>query len=172
MKSGKLFWITGLSGAGKTTIGEALFKKLKQKNETTVYLDGDIMKKAIEVNGVIDYTAPARKERAFRYAGICKMLTDQGIDVVCATISMYDEVRQFNRDNNKEYIEVFLDVPMEVLVSRNKKGLYDNSQGRIRQQVAGVDVLVEYPKCPDIVINNDGRFCVEECVNMIMEKVN
>lgn len=167
--SGRLYFITGLSGAGKTTIGTEVYKRIKATKDNVVLLDGDVLKNAIEVYGDIDYSAPARKERALRYAGICAMLTAQGIDVVCCTISMYDDVRKFNRDHNENYLEVFLDVPVEVLMARDQKGLYSKYKKGESVDLAGINVEVEFPKTPDLVIVNDGNLSVNECAEKIIE---
>ena len=166
MKKGCLYWITGLSGAGKTTIGTALYYKLKEKHENVLLLDGDVLKTIFEKSEV-EYTEEARRERAMRYAHLCKTLVDQGMIVVCCTIAMYDDVRDWNRDQNDKYVEVFLDVPMDVLKRRDQKGLYSGYQSGNTTLVAGLDVGIEYPKNPDVIICNDGRCSVSECVKKI-----
>lgn len=138
----QLYWITGLSGAGKTTIGKLLYQKLSEK---------------------IDYSSGARKERAMKYARLCNMLVEQGLVVVCCTISMFDDVRNYNREHNSAYTEVFLDVPMEVLIERNPKGLYEKYHKEQNVAVAGVNVEIEFPKHPDITICNDGNLTIFKC---------
>ncbi|MGN9134000.1 adenylyl-sulfate kinase [Clostridium sp. HCP1S3_B4] len=164
MRKGFLYWITGLSGSGKTTIGNILYYKLKQKLINTVILDGDILKGLNESS--VGYTYTDRKNRARLYSNICKILVDQGINVIICTIAMFDDIRDWNRENIDKYIEVFLDVDMNTLKKRNKKELYS---GKNQKNVAGLDVKVEFPKNPDIIIKNDGRYTVEECVDTIMK---
>lgn len=108
MGKGTLYWITGLSGAGKTTIGNALYYELKKKQDNLIILDGDILKKL--VGNSLGYSQSDRKKRAYYYSNLCKTLTDQGISVVICTIAMYDEVRDWNRANIEKYVEVFLNV--------------------------------------------------------------
>ena len=168
MSEGKLYWITGLSGAGKTTIGSALYQRLLKKNKNMVFLDGDILKRIFESTHEIDYSFDARKERAMKYARLCNMLVSQGLTVVCCTISMFDDVRNYNREHNANYIEIFLEVSMDVLMKRNQKGLYEKCRKGQAVAVAGLNVEIEFPKKPDIVICNDGRFTIDECVSMIM----
>lgn len=163
---GIVYWITGLSGAGKTTIGNRLYYELKQKADNVVLLDGDILKQI--VGGELGYSENDRRKRAYRYAKICKMLADQDIIVICCTIAMYDEVREWNRKNNKAYVEVYLDVPMEVLVERNQKGLYSRYREGEVANIAGIDVKVEFPRSPDLIIKNDGSIKIKECVEQIM----
>jgi SAM-dependent methyltransferase len=96
------------------------------------------------------------------------MLTDQGLIVICCTIAMFDEVREWNRKNNKAYVEVFLDVPMEVIQERDQKGMYSSYAKGNFSEIVGLDVKVEFPKNPDLIIKNDGTKSVWECVEMIM----
>lgn len=162
MKKGTLYWITGLSGAGKTTIGNRLYYQMKQKKDNTVLLDGDILKQIAGKD--LGYDREDRIERAYRYSTLCKVLTDQGIHVIICTIAMFDEIRDWNRKNIENYVEVFLDVDMAILRKRNRKDLYSNNNN-----VAGIDVEVEFPKTPNIVIVNDGTGSLEEDVRRILE---
>lgn len=162
MKKGTLYWVTGLSGAGKTTIGNRLYYQMKQKEDNVVLLDGDILKQIAGKD--LGYDRESRIERGYRYSTLCKVLTDQGIYVIICTIAMYDEIRDWNRKNIENYVEVFLDVDMETLRKRNRKDLYSANSN-----VAGIDVKVEFPKTPDIVIVNDGTGSLEEDVRQILE---
>lgn len=161
MDKGILYWITGLSGAGKTTLGNRLYYRLKQESINVVILDGDILKEIIARNG---YEQSERLERAYRYSALCKLLTDQGIHVIMCTIAMFDEIRNWNRKNIDKYVEVFLDVTLETLQKRNKKGLYSLKENN----VVGLDVAAEYPKDPDIVIRNHDNDTLDESVERIL----
>ena len=105
MDKGRVYWITGLSGAGKTTIGTALYRQLKGNMDNVVLLDGDAIRKAL--GNDLGYSDAERRKVAYRNGGICKLLSDQGIHVVCCTISMYDEVRNWNRKNIEELRGVY-----------------------------------------------------------------
>lgn len=163
---GILYWITGLSGAGKTTIGSALYYELKQKRENVIILDGDILKEI--VGSELGYSNQERLERAKRYSRLCKVLVEQGMTVIICTIAMYDEIREWNRANIDGYVEVFLDVNIDVLEDRNRKNLYSRQKEGSVKYVAGVDLEVEYPKNPNLIIRNDGRLSVEQCVEKIL----
>lgn len=167
MKKGCLYWITGLSGAGKTTIGTALYYKLKESHDNVILLDGDILKNIFESDN-IQYTENARRNRAMKYAKLCKSLADQGMIVVCCTIAMYHDVRKWNREYNDNYVEIFLDVPMSILVQRDKKGLYSGYREGDKFLIAGVDVAVEFPQNPDLTIKNDGNLSVNKCIEQIL----
>lgn len=168
-KQGILYWITGLSGAGKTTIGNKLYYELKRDKQNVILLDGDILKNIVSDNEP-GYTNEDRKKRAFKYAQICQMLTSQGMIVICCTIAMYDEVREWNRLHNAAYIEVFLDVPISVLQMRDQKGMYSKQKHGEFDNLAGINLNVEYPKNPDVIIKNDGQYTVRECVDIILKK--
>lgn len=157
---GRLFWITGLSGAGKTTIGTMLYQKLKEKYPNTVLLDGDVLRQVF--GNDLGYSKEERFACAMRYARLCKLLTEQGIFVICCTISMFDAVREWNRENMENYTEVYIQVPMEILERRNQKNLYDDVKRGTVENVVGMDLGLEMPKNPDIVLVNDGTKKSEE----------
>lgn len=151
---GRLFWVTGLSGAGKTTIGTILYQKLKEKYPNTVLFDGDVLRQVF--GNDLGYSKEERFACAMRYARLCKLLTEQGIFVVCCTISMFDEVRKWNRENIEAYTEIYINVPMEILEQRNQKNLYDDVKKGTAENVVGMDLELELPKNPDVVLVNDG----------------
>lgn len=151
---GRLFWITGLSGAGKTTIGTILYQSLKERYPNTVLLDGDVLRQVF--GNDLGYSKEERFACAMRYARLCKLLTEQGIFVVCCTISMFDAVRKWNRENIESYTEVYIKVPMEILEQRNQKNLYDDVKGGTVENVVGVDLELELPGNPDFILVNDG----------------
>ncbi len=163
--AGTLFWITGLSGAGKTTIGKAVYNKIKSKKDSVVFLDGDILRKTISFD--LGYTQGDRHESALRNIRLCKMLADQDIDVICCTICMFDDIRKWNRDNNENYVEVYLKVPMDKLRERNQKGLYKD----VPDELVGIGVGMDEPKNPDIVIINDGTNTPDDIADLILEKL-
>ena len=168
MKS-NLYWITGLSGAGKTTIGTLFYSYLQETKNNVVYLDGDTLRKIF--GDAQQYSPSERKILALRYSRLCKMLTEQGIDVVIATISMFHEVREWNRENIENYNEIYIKVPLEVLIARDQKKLYSLAfKGEIKH-VMGVDIEVEEPENPDIIINNDGSSTPEYILDQLIGKL-
>ncbi|MGJ3259882.1 MAG: adenylyl-sulfate kinase [Rhodospirillales bacterium] len=150
-----IIWITGLSGAGKTTIGREIHRIWRETEPNTVLVDGDAVRSLVRFNSGVDaYTHQGRFEAASRYCDICEWLDKEGINVVCCTISFYQKLRQRNRDNLKDYFEVFVSVPMEILVERDIKNLYEPAlRGEIKN-VVGVDLELQEPEDPDILIDN------------------
>ena len=149
MEKGTVYFFTGLSGAGKTTLGGLFYRRLKAQKPNVVLIDGDQARPVYcEDLGYSDEDRLKGARRGFR---LCRMLAEQGIDVVCCSISMYSQVRNWNRENIENYREIYIKVSREVLVHRDQKGLY--SSGR---QVVGVDLPFDEPQSPDFVVENDG----------------
>lgn len=185
-----VYWITGLSGAGKTSVGKLLYEKMKQKYPNTVFLDGDVLREVF--GNDLGYTREERIKCAMRYARLCKMLQEQGMNVICCTISMFDEIRSWNREHITNYREIYVKVSMEELVRRNQKGLYSASMEALKKQnqkdlpeqnqkglhrstienreVAGIHVEIEEPKNPDMILDNEGNVSVAELVDRVIEK--
>lgn len=162
--TGRLYWITGLSGAGKTTIGTALYQKLRETKDNVVMLDGDKLRKAY--GNTFGYSEEDRKKATSVTVRLCNLLTSQGMDVICCVIGMYDSFRAWNRANNEKYTEVYLKVSMETLMKRDKKGLYSSHA----ENLVGVTMKMEEPKTPDVLIHNDGQERVEDIVDRILLK--
>lgn len=146
---GTVYFFTGLSGAGKTTLGGLFYRRLKNTKPNAVYLDGDEMRLAFGED--IGYTHEERLRWAGRIFRVCKMLSDQGIDVVCCSIAMYESVRVWNREHITHYKEIYVRVKKETLLVRNQKGLYTAAHN-----VVGIDLPFDEPQHPDLIIQNDG----------------
>ena len=162
-----VYWITGLSGAGKTTIGQAWYSYLKETMSNIVFLDGDTLRQVFGDD--LGYTKEDRKKSAMRNARICKLLSEQGIDVVCCTISMFDEVRQWNRDHINNYKEIYVKVQLETLHKRDQKNLYTKAGLGTEENLAGITWKVEEPKNPDLILYNDGEKTPEEQVQILKQ---
>lgn len=164
--NGKTYWLTGLSGAGKTTIGRLWYERLRNAGEAAIFLDGDELRQVF--GGQMGYTLEDRRKAAMNYARLCALLSRQGLTVVCCTISMFDSVRTWNRENIPGYVEVYIKASMETLRRRDQKGLY--SVGA--QNVAGIDFQVELPEAPDLILNNDGEESPEDQIAYLSDWKN
>jgi adenylylsulfate kinase len=160
-----VYWITGLSGAGKTTIGMQLCQLMLENDQRPILLDGDSLREVF--NAIFGYSAEERRRCAMCYARLCKLLSDQGFTVICCTISMFEDVRMWNRENIREYREIYVKVPLEILIQRNQKNLYGDCGSGPATQVAGLDIEAEVPKKPDFIIENDGSMTVEDAARSI-----
>jgi adenylylsulfate kinase-like enzyme len=147
-----VYWITGLAGAGKTTIAGLLYSDLKRTAENVVLLDGDSLRKIL--NDEINYDSASRNNLAMKYSRLCKYLSDQGIHVVIATIAMFHDVRRWNRENFSSYVEIYVKVPLETLKKRDQKGLYSSAESGRTDNVIGMNEHFEEPENPDLVLEN------------------
>lgn len=165
---GTLFWFTGLSGAGKTTIGRKFYERIKMLKSNVLFLDGDELRSVL--GDIHAHSSDERRSLALSYSRLCRMLVLQGMDVVCCTISMFHEVQAWNRANVRCYKEIYLKVPLEVLQARDSKGIYRRAlEGQIKN-VVGMDIPIEEPESPDIVIRNDGKSSVDDIVELLLSK--
>lgn len=157
---GTVYFFTGLSGAGKTTLGSLLYQRLRARKPNVVYLDGDIIRPIFGEDA--GYTPEARLHWASRIFRVAKMLADQGQDVVVCSISMFSEVRNWNRANIAQYKEIYVKVKWETLRARNQKGLYTAGKN-----VVGLDIPFDEPTTPDLVLCNDGEHTPQALVEQV-----
>jgi adenylylsulfate kinase len=151
---GTVYWITGLSGAGKSTVASLLADRLRARQRPVLQLDGDILREIFSPGAGHDPEDRLRLARA--YGRLCREVATQGIDVVCATISMFHAVRRWNRDNIPGYREIYLSVPLAELQRRDSKGLYRRARQGSTRNVVGVDLHAELPEAPDLTVENHG----------------
>ena len=164
MDQGRVIWLTGLSGAGKTTLAKAL----QQALPGALLLDGDALRSVLSAS----QTGVDRESRlalALTYARLCRLLADQGATVIIATISLFHAVHAWNRENIHNYLEIFLDVPEDIRRQRDPKGLYATQPQNGKPSMAGLDVAVEFPLQPDIRITH--HVSVQDACSRIMEKL-
>lgn len=162
---GFVLWITGLSGAGKTTIAKSLLNRLPP---TAILLDGDEMRVALELFEP-GYSYDDRVRLALTYGRWAKLLVAQRKIVVVATISMYRPVYEWNRENIPGYVEIFLDVPEHVRLARDIKKVYIGTDGVHQKNIAGLDVHIEAPYSPDIHLVNDETDSVVKNVDQVWQ---
>jgi adenylylsulfate kinase len=145
-------WIIGLSGAGKTTLANEIVARIRGAGRKVVLLDGDSVRALFDND--LGHSLADRRANARRICHLGKFLDEQGIDVVCAILSLFTESREWNRQNLSSYYEVFIDAPMDDLVRRDYKGIYGKfARGEMRN-VAGMDIDFPRPENADLVISN------------------
>ena len=147
-----VIWLIGLSGAGKSTLAQEVVSHARQDDSRVVFLDGDAVREVF--GNDLGYSMEDRRKNAYRFCVLGKMLSDQGVPVVCSILSLFPESRQWNRNNLKHYYEVYIDTPLEHLKQRDVKGLYRRAvKGEI--ELPGVNMPFAIPDTADLVIHND-----------------
>ena len=163
----QVIWLTGLSGAGKSTIAQALAKALIDRNLQTYILDGDVLRTGL--NQDLGFSEEDRIENIRRTAQVAKLMVDANLIVIAALISPYARDRQSARALFKEgqFVEVFISTSIELCIQRDPKGLYAKAlRGEIKG-FTGIDAPYEVPTEPELTLQTQGR-TVEELVNQVL----
>ncbi|MBL1320392.1 MAG: adenylyl-sulfate kinase [Methylophaga sp.] len=153
-----VIWFIGLSGSGKTTLGREVAQQWRALSPNTVLLDGDELRKVFAHDrGEQPFTIEGRRLNAERIVALCELLDSQGINVVCCILSIFPEMREQNRKRFSRYFEVFMDAPIDVLQSRDVKGVYASAKTKDVQNIVGMDIPFERPLNSDMVIETSSN---------------
>jgi adenylylsulfate kinase-like enzyme len=164
-------WITGLSGAGKTTLAVQLAGRLRALGQTVVLLDGDELRTVFGA-AAINAQSHGRGERlalAMRYSRLCRVIANQGLTVVIATISLFREVHAWNRMYLPGYFEVYLKVPVQELRYRDPKGIYRRFDMGELSNVAGLDLSIDEPEAADLILEFLPGQTTDSMVNVLID---
>ena len=162
-KKGILFWVTGLSGAGKTSISNKIYHRINKRYGKTFYVNGDEMRKFFDLKS---YDNEDRKNGAKKYAKLFKKITDQNINVLFAGMALFDEVRLWNKVNIKNYLEIFIKANLKKIINKKYTKIYKK-----KTKIVGVDIKAEFPKKPDIIIKNNFDKSIEKLSNELILKI-
>jgi bifunctional enzyme CysN/CysC len=169
---GAVVWFTGLSGAGKSTLAQVLERDLFQRGMQTYVLDGDNIRHGLNSN--LGFSPEDRVENIRRVSEVAKLMADAGAVVITAFISPYRmdrrRAREIALEGNAEFIEVFVDAPLEVCEARDPKNLYKKARAGEIREFTGVDAPYEAPEDPEIVVHTDQQ-TVAESVATILEQL-
>jgi bifunctional enzyme CysN/CysC len=167
---GAVVWFTGLSGAGKSTIAQALERELFGRGMHTYVLDGDNIRHGLNSN--LGFSPEDRVENIRRVSEVAKLMADSGVVAITAFISPYRmdrrRAREIALEGNAEFVEVFVDAPLAVCEARDPKNLYKKARAGEIRQFTGIDAPYEAPDDPEIVVHTDQQ-TVNESVAIILE---
>jgi bifunctional enzyme CysN/CysC len=165
---GAIVWLTGLSGAGKSTVAAELERELFVKGLHTYILDGDNIRHGLSAN--LGFSPEDRTENIRRVAEVARLLMDAGVMVITAFISPYRDDRKLARSlvDEGEFIEVFVDAPLTVCEERDPKGLYKKARAGEIANFTGVSAPYEPPDVAEIVVHTDQQ-TPSECVAQIID---
>lgn len=166
-----LLWFTGLSGSGKSTIADALERALFQRNMHTYLLDGDNIRGGLNNN--LTFSPEDRTENIRRIAEVANLMLDAGLIVLASFISPYREDREMVKRvvGYKNFIELYVNTPIEICENRDAKGLYVKARAGEIKNFTGVDAPYEPPMAADIEIDTS-QISVEDAVSLILNEID
>jgi adenylylsulfate kinase len=157
-------WLTGLSGSGKSTISTALLTNLTALHLPCEVLDGDIIRKYLSSD--LGFSAKDRETNVLRVSYICSLLNKHGINTIVALISPCNETRSKVRSSLENFIEVYVDCPLDECIKRDPKGLYHKALSGEISEFTGISSPYDPPKHPEIILKTN-----EENVNESVQKI-
>ena len=166
MAAGFTVWLTGLSGAGKSTIAQALAEELQRRGQATEIVDGDVIRTTLSKG--LGFSREDRNTNIARITLLCSLLSKHGVAAISAAISPYAEARDAARAQIENFIEVYVECPLDVLKARDVKGLYAKAESGEIQHFTGISDPYEAPVNPEVVVRTD-RETVAESVAKILE---
>jgi adenylylsulfate kinase len=167
-KRGFTLWFTGLSGAGKTTIADVVERELRERGTRVEVLDGDIVR--TNLSRGLGFSREDRITNVLRIGFVANLLTRNGVGVVVSAISPYKESRDQVRRRIIDFIEVFVDAPLEVCAERDVKGLYKKAYSGEIPQFTGVSDPYEAPAAPELTLKTDEE-SPQESARRVIERL-
>jgi adenylylsulfate kinase len=162
-------WFTGLSGAGKTTLAERVGADLRGRGLKVELLDGDVVRTNLSKG--LGFSKEDRDVNIRRIGFVCHLLSRNGVVAIASAISPYRAVRDENRALIGDFLEVFVDCPIEVLVTRDTKGLYKKALAGEMKGMTGVDDPYEAPPQPEVHLKTHEQ-TIDDCVAAIVRAVS
>ena len=162
MEEGCTIWFTGMSGSGKSTIGQGLGEALRGRGLSVEVLDSGRIRQ--QVNRHLGFTREEVEGNLLRLGYECKLLNRNGVTVVVTAVAPYRDVRDRLREEIGTFVEVFCRCPMEILMKRGAGELFEKARRGEIEHVAGVNAPYEEPLKPEVLLNTD-QLSIEECVS-------
>lgn len=166
---GVTIWLTGLSGAGKTTICQFLERELRSQGYKLEVLDGDVVRQNLSKG--LTFSKEDRDENIRRIGFVANLLTRNNVIVLVSVISPYRAIREEVKEKIGDFIEVYVNAPLEVCEQRDVKGLYKKARAGEIKNFTGIDDLYEIPLAPDVECKTD-RESIAQSANKILNKLD
>ena len=155
-KKGILFWITGLSGSGKTSISKKIKKRITRLYGPTIEISGDDFRKYFKLN---KYSQEERLKNLWYYHNFSKLITNQKINLIFNLIGLVNKAREWNRRNIDNYVEIYVKTNLNKISNKRKKN------------IVGVDIKAEFPKKPHITLENDFEKSITDLSDELIKKI-
>lgn len=163
-----VIWITGLSGAGKTTLANLFYNYCQKQNIASDILDGDELRKTLSSD--LGFSEQDRKEHNRRVIIVAKLLSKNGITTIVPLISPYNETRDLARKEIPNFVEVYVKASLDTCIKRDPKGLYKKAQAGEIQNMTGLQSPYEEPKNPELILDTE-KLTQQECLQIITKKL-
>jgi len=166
----KVIWMTGLSGAGKTTLSESVQQDLRKRGYFTKIFDGDVVRTGLCSD--LGFSLEDRMENVRRIAEVAKIFLDSGIIVICSFITPTHAMRDLAKSiiGEDRFIEVYINAPLEVCEQRDVKGLYARARQGLLKNFTGIDSVFEAPVKPDIEVRTD-LWSIDKTVRYMLRRI-
>ncbi|MCS6953491.1 MAG: adenylyl-sulfate kinase [Bryobacterales bacterium] len=168
MHKGFTIWLTGLSGAGKSTIAEILARRLREAGAKVEVLDGDVVRTHLSKG--LGFSKEDRDTNIRRIGFVCELLSRNGVIAIAAAISPYREIREEIRAKIPNFVEVYVRCPLEVLIQRDVKGLYKKALNGEIPQFTGISDPYEPPLHPEVIVDSSVE-TPEESAQKVWDKL-
>ncbi|WP_414588371.1 adenylyl-sulfate kinase [Scytonema sp. PCC 10023] len=162
---GTILWLTGLSGAGKTTIAKGVAQQLRTRGCRVELLDGDVVRTSLSKE--LGFSKEDRDTNVRRIGFVANLLSRNGVIAIAAVISPYREIREELRRTTTNFVEVYVQAPLTVCESRDSKGLYAKARAGEIKNFTGISDPYEEPLNPEIICPSY-QFTVEQCVHQVI----
>jgi adenylyl-sulfate kinase len=162
---GFVLWLTGLSGAGKSTIANIVEGELRSRRISVELLDGDIVRHGLTSD--LGFSKEDRAKNIERVTFVAKLLSRNGVGCICSFISPYQSIRDKVRIETTNYIEVFVDASLDMVIERDVKGLYKKAIAGEIPNFTGISDPFEAPDAPDLHIQTDNETPLESAIRIL-----
>ena len=159
-----MFWVTGLSGSGKTTISKKIQNDIQKLYGPTLLISGDDIRKIFNFK---DYSASKRYSLVMKYCKLAKFITNQNVNLIFAVVGMMDKIRAWNKKNITNYLEIYIKSDLKKIIKIRKKKIYHKKNVG---DIVGLTIKPEFPRNPDIIINNNFKTDVKFLAKQLVKK--
>jgi adenylylsulfate kinase-like enzyme len=165
-KKGILFWITGLSGSGKTSLAKKIKKDVSKKYGPTIVISGDNLRSIFHLN---KYDYKSRLSNMQKFIKFSKFVTDQKINIIFAVVGLIEKPRVWSRKNIDNYIEIYVKSDIKKIIKSDKKKLYRKKK---QNNIVGINIKPEFPKKYNIIIRNNFNNSINKLSKDLLKKIH
>jgi adenylylsulfate kinase len=162
---GTLFWVTGLSGSGKTTIAKKIKNRIEKKYGPTILINGDDLRKFFLLKG---YSKNDRIEIAYKYSKLFKLITNQNINIIFATVGLMNKIRKIFQNSVKNFFVIYIKSDIRIIKQKRRKKIYF----KFNRNIVGVDIKPEFPKKPHVMVENYLNREIDKISKELMQKIS